>query len=226
MALREVPVFDARLKHPFSMIISGPSSSGKTYFVKNVIEHASQVISHPIENIVYIYSCWQPAYDQLLECRDIRFIEGLPVSLADDTLLPPQKNNLLIVDDLMSQASQNSEMEKVFTQFCHHRNLSCMYIVQNFFCQGKASRTISLNTNYLVLYKNVRDRSQIMHLPKQMFPLQFKYFLESYIDATSAAYGYLLIDFKATTPDNLRLRTEIVSGLVGGSGCVVYIPRK
>ena len=226
MALREIPAHDMRLQHPFSMIISGPSSSGKTFFVKTVIENADQLISRPIENIVYVYSCWQPVYDQLLQIREIRFIEGLPTSLADDVLLPPQKNNLLIVDDLMAEACQNSQMEKLFTQFVHHRNVSCMYIVQNFFCQGKTSRTISLNANYLVLYKNVRDRSQIMHLAKQMFPLRSKYFLESYIDATSPPFGYLLIDFKASTPDVLRLRTDIVSGLVGGSGCVVYVPRK
>jgi hypothetical protein len=38
-----------------------------------------------------------------------------------------------------------------------------------------------------------------------------KYFLESFDDATSMPYGYLLVDFKATTPDNMRLRTAILS---------------
>ena len=226
MAFREIANHDLRLIFPFSMLVSGASGSGKTYFVKTVIENLDCLISKPINNIVYIYSCWQPVYDSLLEIRQINFIEGLPSSLADDTILPPQKNNLLIIDDLMSQASESDEVQKVFTQYCHHRNLSCIYLVQNFFCQGKASRTISLNANYLVLYKNVRDRTQITHLARQMFPNQSKYFIESYNDATSKPFGYLLIDFKSTTPDILRLRTDILSGLTCGPGSIVYVPKK
>ena len=225
MREQEISAHDMRLIHPLSMIISGASGSGKTYFVKSVIENLDCLISKPIENIVYVYSCWQPVYDQLLELRHINFIKGLPKSLADDAILPPEKNNLLIVDDLMSEASQSEQMKSVFTQYCHHRNLSCLYLVQNFFCQGKASRTISLNANYLVLFKNVRDRTQITHLARQMFPNQSKYFIESYNDATTKPFGYLLIDFKSTTPDILRLRTDILSGLVRGPGSIVYLPK-
>ena len=66
MGARDVGLFDARLQHPFSLIVSGPSNSGKTYFVKTLIENVEKVISQKIENIVYIYSCWQPLYDDLV----------------------------------------------------------------------------------------------------------------------------------------------------------------
>ena len=42
-----------------------------------------------------------------------------------------------------------------------------------------------------------------------MFPERVKYFREAYADATSHPYGYLLVDLKTTTPDVLRLRTDI-----------------
>ena len=67
MAIRPDQEFDARLQHPFSLVVSGPSNCGKTYFVKNVIEKALSVITHNIDNIMYIYSCWQPLYNQLLQ---------------------------------------------------------------------------------------------------------------------------------------------------------------
>ena len=86
-----------------------------------------------------------------------------------------------------------------------------MYLVQNLFMQGKTSRTISLNTNYMVLFKNPRDKYQIMLIAKQMFPCKTKYFLEAFNDATDMPYGYLLVDFKAMTPDNMRLRTDILA---------------
>ena len=69
------------------------------------LEKALSIITHNIDNIVYIYSCWQPLYNQLLQIRKINFVNGLPKSLCDDVLLPPEKNNLLIIDDLMNDAS-------------------------------------------------------------------------------------------------------------------------
>ena len=32
-------MFDPRLQQPFSMVVAGPSNTGKTYFVKTVIEN-------------------------------------------------------------------------------------------------------------------------------------------------------------------------------------------
>lgn len=213
--------FDGRLQHPFSAVISGPSNCGKTYFVRDLIQNAAAVISHKIDNIVYIYSCWQPLYDELLTIVNINFVNGMPESFCDDTLLPIHKNNLLIIDDLMNDASSNIEVQNVFTKYVHHRNLSCIYLVQNLFIQGKTSRTISLNTNYIILFKNPRDKNQINLLGRQMYPGNSKYFLEAFNDATSSTYGYLLIDYKAKTPDMFRLRTGLIS-----SQQVVYIPKK
>jgi len=213
--------FDARFQHPFSLVVSGPSNCGKTFFVKDIIANAERVISHHFENVVYIYSCWQPLYDQLLQIRNINFVNGLPESLCDDVLLPPAKNNLLIIDDLMNDASNNIEVQNVFTKYVHHRNLSCIYLVQNLFIQGKVSRTISLNTNYLVLFKNPLDKCQILLLARQMFLGNTKHFLEAFNDATHPAYGYLLIDYKAMTPEHLRLRTSVLS-----EQPVVYIAKK
>lgn len=214
--------FDPRLQHPFSCVISGPSNSGKTYFVKMLLDNAEVVFSKEIQNIVWVYSCWQPLYDELLKVREIHFIEGLPTSLCDDNLLPIQKNNLLIIDDLMKSASESLEMERVFTQYSHHRNLSAIYLVQNMFVKGKSSRTINLNTNYLILFKNPRDNQQISILGRQIYPGLSRFFMESFKDATHPPFGYLLIDFKATTPEDYRLRT----GLFSGDWPVVYVPKK
>ena len=53
--LTAVNNFDFRLQHPFSCMISGPSNSGKTYFVKMLIMYADHVICNKINNIIYIY---------------------------------------------------------------------------------------------------------------------------------------------------------------------------
>lgn len=111
----------------------------------------------------------------------------------------------------MKEACGNNEVKKAFTQYVHHRNLSVIYIVQNLFCQGKSSRTISLNTNYLVLFKNPRDANQVRVLARQMYPGNTGYFMNAYQYATSKPYGYLMIDYKAKTPEHYRLRTDLLS---------------
>ena len=128
-------MFDPRLQHPCSMVVAGPSNSGKTYFVKKVIENLDRLFSEKIDNIVYIYSCWQPIYDELLKITSINFVEGIPKSLCDDSILPSCTRNLLIIDDLMNDANNNIVVQYVFTKYVHHRNLSCMYLVQNLFVQ-------------------------------------------------------------------------------------------
>ena len=100
-------------------------------------------------------------------------------------------------------------MSKLFTKESHHHNLSVMFIVQNLFDKNKEIRTISLNSHYLVVFKNPRDASQITHLAKQMYPGKTKYVQEAFLDATNQPHGYLVFDLRQETPDHLRLRTDI-----------------
>ena len=60
-------------------------------------------------------------------------------------------------DDQMIYASKDKRIVNLFTRGSHHRNLSVSYIVQNLFHQWKGSGSISLNSHYLVLFKNPRQ---------------------------------------------------------------------
>ena len=56
-------------------------------------------------------------------------------------------------DDQIIDASKDKRIVNLFTRGSHHRNLSVI-IAQNLFHQGKGSRNISLNSYYLVSFKN------------------------------------------------------------------------
>jgi hypothetical protein len=71
----------------------------------------------------------------------------------------------------------------------------------------------------MVIFKNVRDRSQIDHLARQVFPGSVKFMRNAYIDATSKPYGYLFCDFKPDTPDDLKLRTAIFPNEINYGYC-------
>ncbi|GFY22117.1 uncharacterized protein TNCV_3297611 [Trichonephila clavipes] len=161
-------------------------------------------------NIIWCYGAYQALYREM---RGIEFYEGLPPDINS------LSNALIVIDDLMSELSGDSKLTKLFTKGSHHRNLSAIFVVQNVFFKG--IRDISLNAHYMFLFKNPRDKSQVMNIGKQLYPGKSKFFGEVYEDATSKPFSYLLIDLKPDTSDSMRLR----SGLFPGDTFFVYQPR-
>lgn len=205
---------DPRLQHPFTCVIAGPTQSGKTVFLNKLLTHARVMIREPPESIVWFYGEYQPLYDQMFETLGeiIRFVEGVPQSFDD--FIDKSKRNLIILDDLMSETANDKTISNLFTKGSHHKNLSVILVSQNLFHRGRENRTISLNSHYLILFKNPRDASQIAYLARQMFPEKPKHLQEAYKDATSKPYGYLFIDLKSSTPESYRLRSQILPGEV------------
>ena len=200
-----------RFEHPFTSMIAGMTGSGKTAWVRSLLQQASETIYPPPERIVWCYSQWQPAYTEMLVAMPhIEFVKGTPTALEQDSDFDVNKGNLILFDDQIIDASKDKRIVNLFTRGSHHRNLSVIYIVQNLFHQGKGSRSISLNSHYLVLFKNPRDKLQILTLAKQMYPGQTDFFLNQYEEAVKRPFGYLLIDLKTATQDNCRLRTNVL----------------
>ena len=202
---------DPRFMHPFTAIIAGPSSSGKSMFCMRLIRNARECIAPPPERIVYCYSVYQPIFDQF---PDIEFVEGLP----DLNMFDGIKRTLLIIDDLMQET--NDVISKLFTRVSHHKNVSVVYLTQNLFNNNKHNRTISLNAHYMILFKNVRDATQVHCLARQMFPKNSEAMMQGYKDATGKPYGYLLVDLTQSMDDRYRLRTKIFPGETGE----VFVP--
>ena len=134
------------------------------------------------------------------------FNEGLP----DIVVFDGKKPVLLVIDDLMQET--NDTVANIFTKISHHRNVSVLYLAQNLFPKNKHARTISLNSHYLVLFKNPRDAGQFAVLARQMYPNGSKFAVEAFKDATEQPYGYLLVDLKPDTEERLRLRTNVFPG--------------
>ena len=103
-----------------------------------------------------------------------------------------------------------ADMLEMFILGSHHLNISVFYLTQNIFHQGKYSKTISLNTQYLALFKSPRDSSQINYLARQVFPSTPQALTEAYQDATeSEPYGYLFLDLTQECKQIFRMRTHI-----------------
>ena len=140
---------------------------------------------------------------------NIELIEGFPNNLYE--LIEGHDGSLIVLDDLMSQCSNDQRVSDLFTRGSHH-GISVLYLTQNLFPPGKLSRAISLNSHYMVIFRNPRDSLGISTLAKQMFPKHINYLMEAFDDATSKPYEYLMIDCHQLTPENMRLRTNILLG--------------
>lgn len=121
----------------------------------------------------------------------------------------------------MHRVIQDSDMELLFTQGCHHRKISVVFITQNFFPKGTKSRTIALNTTYLILMKNVRGVSQVATLGRPFFPGRSKVLTEVYLDSVQLPYGYLVIDMAVHVEDDYRLRTRVFPD----QDPIIYVPK-
>lgn len=205
---------EIRLKHPFTCLVAGPTKAGKTTFVTQLIQHRNTMITVPPEKIWWCYSEYQPAYDKLK--NDVTFVKGLvDISLIRELSPTPQ---LLILDDLMTELTNDTNLVELFTRGCHHMQVSVIHIVQNIFYKGL--RTSRINTDYIILMKNPADKLQVQTLAKQLYPNNGRYFSEAYKDATQLPYSYLLVDLTQTSPDEIRLRGSIFS-----SQPIIYTPK-
>ena len=190
-------------RHPFTGIITGPTGCGKTQFTFRVIENSVQMIDPPPSKVLYCYGEYQPIFANY---PYVSYNEGLP----DITRFDGNEPLLLVIDDLMHET--NETVSSIFTRISHHRNVSVLYLTQNIFPKNKHARTISLNSHYLILFKNPRDAGQFATLARQMYPNGSKFAVEAFKDATDKPYGYLLIDLKPDMEESLRLRTDIFPG--------------
>lgn len=207
---------DPQWKHPFTCIIAGPTSSGKTVFTVKFLKNLSNIVNTDIHEIIYCAP--EASYPDLSGCTTpVRFLDYLPtVELFQDKM-----PRLVIIDDLMRESDES--VVDLFTKHSHHLNASVIFICQNIFYKGKGQRDISLNSHYIVVYKNPRDRVQFSTLARQVSPHNLPFMKEIFEDATAEPYGYLLMDLTQTTPDHLRYRTKIFPDDKPSN--IVYVPK-
>ena len=88
-------------KHPFSMVLSGPSGSRKSVWTKKLL--LSSLIQPSPERIIWCYGQWQPLYDNIRKRKPrIEFVNGIPDHLNDQHYINAGKRNVLMFDNLMT----------------------------------------------------------------------------------------------------------------------------
>jgi hypothetical protein len=209
------------LQWPFSALVFGNSHSGKTTFVLNLIS-AHELLFPDVNKIIYVFDQSQPALTNFRILHpDVIFLENYE---EVDQHLDGTKC-LGIFDDMMlkfeSDAKANYYLRHFYCVKSHHLNCSVITIVHNAF--PKNFRVISINTTYLVLFRNNRDISFINYINRQVYGCHSKFLLESYKLATSKPYEYLVLDFSSSVSEKLRTRNWFYPDFSKDLFC--YIPK-
>ena len=176
---RMINVDEIKFSHPFCMTVAGPTQSGKSYIVFNLLKNQKNFIIPKQKKIIYCYTVWQPLYSKMLvDISGITFNKGIPD-------IDQEKDVIVVLDDLMNECLENKNILSMFTIGSHHKNISVIFLTQNIYEKGKYARSISLNSHYLIIFQNLRDKAQIQYLGRQLYPQESNFFTEVYNDAVS-----------------------------------------
>ena len=62
------------LHHPFTMLVSGPTGSGKAHWIKRLVSNVVKYASPPPSRITYFYGEYQDIFESM---PGVNFIQGL-----------------------------------------------------------------------------------------------------------------------------------------------------
>jgi DNA polymerase III delta prime subunit len=206
--------FDVRFKNPSTFILAGPSQSGKTTFVLNLLRQIGSFFTTPEcqKNIIYYYKEWQELFD-LIQAENIihQWVNEVPSAedfKARTFLHKNSGGSVVVIDDFAQELGP--DVQNIFSVLAHHLNTTVILLTQNIFSKNRVFRDISLNATYIVIFKNPRDASQISHFARQFAPSNYRYIVDAFKECTKSPYSYMLFDHHQASIDSIRVRSHIL----------------
>lgn len=208
--------------HPCPIMIVGGSSSGKSVLTRKIIANNKHTFSNlrPNPKVLWIYGVTSKR-DVIPNTESVLYHEGM-VSVEQ---LETTKADIIVVDDLCNELSNDKTLQNMFTKYSHHYGFTVIYITQSMFLKGQC--IITRNTHYIILMRSPGDKRQIDVLAGQLFPRRkqlLEHFHESYDDATKRMFGYLVVDISPTSEEVQKLSTNVLPEDDGKVRRVFYVP--
>lgn len=219
--MEEFPeAYDLRFKNPSSFLVAGATQAGKTTFTLNLLRNLHHLFEKPDckWNVHYFFKQKQESF-RLFRKETIGntnfpivkvWNERLPTTEDIDDLTTGhlESGSVMVIDDFAGML--NRDTLEIITTKVHHRNCVVIVLAQNIFCKNPVFREISLNSTYVVMFKNPRDASQINCFAKQFAPGAGEWVVKAFQAATKYPHSYLLFDSHQSTPDFLRVRSNVL----------------
>ena len=117
-----------------SIIVTGSSKSGKTYWINRFLQNLDQMFSGAApQEVLYFYLHDQPLYAEMKKKLGdrIMFKEGIPTIQDIMEFAHDDHHRLLVLDDVMHLIVNNKDIALLCTNLVHHKNISCLIVYQN-----------------------------------------------------------------------------------------------
>lgn len=213
---KNIPSIEVRFRHPTRIIVAGPSGCGKTVLMSTMLKKDNHGVFFdcPIEQIVWCYTAWQDAYNPL-KAEGVIFHPGIPekgFSSLFTKKAPPDRTNILVLDDLMREAAGNKTILDIFSTHAHHSNITTFYLTQNVYHQGSHSVDITRNTTYIIMFLTLQNMLPLRHVLSGFLTKDKvnKVMEQIYRKTQGTPFNHVLIDMHPLTTDlnhAIRLNT-------------------
>lgn len=176
-------------KHPFRMLITGASGTGKTNIFMTLL---NQLLDYDNLYVVSPSLNDQPIYQHLIDLSNqsdsIKCYDDIAQFNLED--VRNENTNLIVFDDCMCEKKLAPLIEKSFS-WGRHKNASIFYLSQSFFTVPK---NIRLNCTQYIIFP-LGDTNEIIMIHRRIAPdLKLEQFLEIYKNAIDEPYSFLFVD--------------------------------
>ena len=209
MALK---TYDLRFPKYCSHLLVGPSASGKTFRVAEILRCKNELLvdGSQIQNVVFFYAQWQDIYSQLRDEGVVtKWVNSFPTVEEFQALAKPFVNkggSICIFDDFESEIGPS--LGQIVRVTARHMQTSIFILHQSLFPPQKFARQISLNVRFIHLAKSPRENAQVRFLARQMSPDDWRWICEAFTHVTEQPFRYLLLDLTQECSNLLRVRSH------------------
>lgn len=207
--------FDTRISLPSNILFVGATQSGKTTLCLHLITNTHLLHPKP-KRIIFHYDQFQKSY---LDAKEKLAKEGIELllykgvaGLSLESFSSNQDQTILLIDDFSEETSSSNEIAKIATNG-RHKNLSLWLVWHSLYSKHAASRMISQNIRYFFFLPSFRLESQLEIFGRQLGIKNrlVNAFKDSLEQARKGPLSYVLLDTGPSTPDILRIRSNIHS---------------
>ena len=202
--------------HPYRIIITGGSRSGKTNALINLINEQNDI------NKIYLYArdLNEPKYKYLIKKREdagIKHLNNLKAFIKcsntmDDVYVNINDYNsnrrrkmLLVFDDMITAI-----IKELFIR-CRKLIISLVFITQSYFSVPKDVRSNS--THFLIM--EINNRKKLHNIAINHFAdIDYKDFMKIYRECTKGTLNFLTIDITLPASDSLRFRKNLFDSYI------------
>lgn len=191
------------IRTPAQIQLVGPSQSGKSTFLKKLLEEDDNIFDVAFSQIWYA-SPYAESQDTVFtdELRTIcasrnrRLFTSENVPNVEEVRDQyPEGAVLLILDDLLS-FEKLDHLVDLSSIHAHHRNISCLYALQNPFQQTKKVDllTVSRNLTGRIIFDSRNDMSVFRTLNSRIFPERRHFIIQCLKEAKKLGYPYIFLN--------------------------------